>query len=238
MWQAIVDSQLLEAVRMWLEPSYVDLSASDPHSQSLDDPSSSSFNPQVQTGYKWSLPAVGIQRAIFEVLPKMDLDTPTLKECRLGPVVYFYTKTKRCPPQVKRQAEELVQIWSRPIAKRPVDFRQRRVQHAQPRRAVDGEGDVDMEGEGGEGEGAGEGEGYREGEEGEGEGEGAGGSQSQTRASQSQGGSGQRFIQKKFNVAEALKENQGRKGARLPVVKVCIVSIIRILAAGCRHLRR
>ncbi|RXK34887.1 hypothetical protein M231_07851 [Tremella mesenterica] len=89
--QAITDNQVLDAVRVWLEPIY---------------PSG-------------ALPAVGIQKAIFEVLPKMDLDTQILKECRLGPIVLFYTKTKRVTPLINRQADNLVQMWSRPIIKRP-----------------------------------------------------------------------------------------------------------------------
>ncbi|WWC60476.1 uncharacterized protein I303_103049 [Kwoniella dejecticola CBS 10117] len=98
LWQSIVDNGVLEAVKRWLEP--------------LPDR---------------SLPSVGIQKAIFEVLPKMDLDTTTLKECRLGPIVLFYTKTKRVTPAINRQADALVQAWSRPIIKRPANYRSRQV---------------------------------------------------------------------------------------------------------------
>lgn len=55
----------------------------------------------------------------------MDLDTTTLKECRLGPIVLFYTKTKRVTPAINRQADALVQAWSRPIIKRPANYRSR-----------------------------------------------------------------------------------------------------------------
>ena len=58
----------------------------------------------------------------------MDLDTQTLKECRLGPIVLFYTKTKRVTPTINRQADGLVQSWSRPIIKRPASFRNRLVE--------------------------------------------------------------------------------------------------------------
>ena len=58
----------------------------------------------------------------------MDLDTQTLKECRLGPIVLFYTKTKRVTSAVNRQSDALVQAWSRPIIKRPNDFRSRHVE--------------------------------------------------------------------------------------------------------------
>ena len=60
----------------------------------------------------------------------MDLDTTTLKESRLGPIVLFYTKTKRVTPAINRQADALVQNWSRPIIKRPANFRSRYVETA------------------------------------------------------------------------------------------------------------
>ena len=60
----------------------------------------------------------------------MDLDTTTLKECRLGPIVLFYTKTPRVTPSITRSAEALVQTWSRPIIKRPANFRSMHVETA------------------------------------------------------------------------------------------------------------
>ncbi|WVQ85583.1 hypothetical protein IAT38_007749 [Cryptococcus sp. DSM 104549] len=116
LWQSIVDNGVLEAVKRWLEP--------------LPDR---------------SLPSVGIQKAIFEVLPKMDLDTTTLKECRLGPIVLFYTKTKRVTPAINRQADALVQAWSRPIIKRPANFRSKH---------IESQGDVEAGGSGGAGAGS------------------------------------------------------------------------------------
>ncbi|KAK4685435.1 transcription factor SPN1, partial [Tremellales sp. Uapishka_1] len=114
MWSSIVDAGVLEAVKRWLEP--------------LPDR---------------SLPGVGIQKAIFEVLPKMHLDTQTLKESRLGPIVLFYTKTKRVTPSITRQADALIQEWSRPIIKRPADFRSRYIPDSQ-------QAEADEDNEGGE----------------------------------------------------------------------------------------
>jgi hypothetical protein len=229
-----VDNGVLDAVRAWLEPMY---------------PSK-------------ALPAVGIQKAFFEVLPKvstmiqsgigliyasysitsfllsrepfylhnraftvlfsplnvlfllnpyplailllfsllsppssdslpsqMDLDTQTLKECRLGPIILFYTKTKRVTPAINRQADSLVQAWSRPIIKRPANFRSRRVDtqaDVARNNERDGSGDVDMDGEGG-----------------------------------ARGMGGEVVKRKKrFDVGQALKENEGRKGARLYIARV------------------
>ncbi|WVW80314.1 transcription factor IWS1 [Kwoniella bestiolae CBS 10118] len=165
LWQSIVDNGVLEAVKRWLEP--------------LPDR---------------SLPSVGIQKAIFEVLPKMDLDTTTLKECRIGPIVLFYTKTKRVTPSINRQADALVQSWSRPIIKRPANFRSRQ---------VDTQDDLplpsDSQG--------------RDRDEME---------LSQTQHSQALslgGGSQQRTKARRFDIKTALAENAGRKGARLQIVK-------------------
>ncbi|WWC87996.1 uncharacterized protein L201_002898 [Kwoniella dendrophila CBS 6074] len=166
LWQSIVDNGVLEAVKRWLEP--------------LPDK---------------SLPSVGIQKAIFEVLPKMDLDTTTLKECRLGPIVLFYTKTKRVTPQINRQADALVQSWSRPIIKRPANFRSRQIE------IQDGE----VEGISSQ---------QRESQEYE---------LSQNQHSQSlslgAGGGSQKTKPKRFDIKKALAENAGRKGARLQIVK-------------------
>jgi transcription factor SPN1 len=177
MWQGIVDNGVLDAVRAWLEPMY---------------PSK-------------ALPAVGIQKAFFEVLPKvcshpsacssdhslttsqMDLDTQTLKECRLGPIILFYTKTKAVTPIINRQADALVQAWSRPIIKRPANFRSKHVQsQAEVIRNQEREGSDDVDG------------GRRVGAV----------APEPTRR------------KKRFDPTQALKENEGRKGARLYISKV------------------
>lgn len=60
----------------------------------------------------------------------MDLDTATIREAGLGPIVLFYTKTKRVSPAISRQADALVQAWSRPIIKRPADYRSKHIASA------------------------------------------------------------------------------------------------------------
>lgn len=167
LWTSVVDNGVLEAVRAWLEP--MDTTA--------------------------ALPAVGIQNALFEVLPKMDIDTPTLKESRLGPIVLFYTKTKRVTPAINRAADGLVQAWSRPIIKRPNDFRTRHVD------TVD---DLPGGGEGRSSQGQSQSQG-----EGQSQGMGLGASQI-TQAQR----------RRRFDAAAAVRENHGRKGARLPQIKV------------------
>ncbi|KAJ3919931.1 transcription factor iws1, partial [Lentinula edodes] len=95
--QSIIDNNLLDAVKRWLEP--------------LPDR---------------SLPALNIQRELFVTLRKMEfIDSSVIKESGLGPLVLFYTKCQRVQPDVKRVANELVSIWSRPIIKRSASYRDR-----------------------------------------------------------------------------------------------------------------
>jgi len=98
LWQSIVDNNLLEGVRRWLEP--------------LPDK---------------SLPALNIQREIFGILPTLDIDTAVLKESKLGRIVLFYTKCKRVTPDITRTADSLVSAWSRPIIKRSASYRDRAI---------------------------------------------------------------------------------------------------------------
>jgi len=101
--QSIVDNNLLEGVKRWLEP--------------LPDR---------------SLPALNIQREFFPILRKMEfIDSSVLKESGLGRVVLFYTKCKRVTPDIARHADHLVSTWSRPIIKRSASYRDRIVPTAQ-----------------------------------------------------------------------------------------------------------
>ncbi|TFK75186.1 hypothetical protein BDN72DRAFT_758164 [Pluteus cervinus] len=95
--QSIVDNNLLEAVRRWLEP--------------LPDR---------------SLPALNIQREFFPTIKRMEfIDTAVLKESGLGRIVLFYTKCKRVTPDIARIAGDLVSTWSRPIIKKSASYRDR-----------------------------------------------------------------------------------------------------------------
>ncbi|KAJ7593332.1 hypothetical protein C8J56DRAFT_1003110 [Mycena floridula] len=101
--QSMIDNNLLEAVRRWLEP--------------LPD---------------CSLPALNIQREFFTILKKMEfIDSSVLKEAGLGRIVLFYTKCKRVAPFIHKIANELVSMWSRPIIKRSASFRDKVIPVAQ-----------------------------------------------------------------------------------------------------------
>ncbi|OBZ72479.1 Transcription factor IWS1 [Grifola frondosa] len=106
--QSIMDNNLLEGVAKWLEP--------------LPD---------------HSLPALDIQKEFFPILKKMEfIDTPVLKDAKLGKVVIFYTKCKRVTPDIARIANDLVSAWSRPIIKRSASYRDRVIPISQD---IDGE---------------------------------------------------------------------------------------------------
>lgn len=93
--QAILDPEtnLLEAVRFFLEP--------------LTD---------------GSLPAYNIQRELFAALAKLPMNKDTLISSGIGKVIYFYRKSKRPEPAIKRQATKLMEEWSRPILQRSDDY--------------------------------------------------------------------------------------------------------------------
>jgi transcription factor SPN1 len=103
LWQGIVDNNLMEGVRRWLEP--------------LPDR---------------SLPALNIQKDFMEILPVLEIDTAVLKESRLGRVVLFYTKCKRVTPDIRRTADRLMANWTRPIVKRSASYRDRAIPIAAP----------------------------------------------------------------------------------------------------------
>lgn len=100
--QAIMDNNLLEGVKRWLEP--------------LPDR---------------SLPALNIQKELFGVLENMSIDTISLKMSGLGRVVVFYTLCKRVEPSIHRVAEHLVEVWTRPVLKRSASYRDRQVAQAE-----------------------------------------------------------------------------------------------------------
>lgn len=93
--QSILDSNLLEAVRRFLEP--------------LPDK---------------SLPALNIQRELFSALEKLRIDTISLKMSGLGKIVMFYSRNKRVEGDLRRRSERLIETWSRPILKRSASYRE------------------------------------------------------------------------------------------------------------------
>ncbi|KAK0519007.1 Transcription factor iws1 [Tilletia horrida] len=102
MQQAITDQNLLSGVRRWLEP--------------LPD---------------HSLPALNIQRSFFSVLEKMPIDYISLKMSGLGKIVMFYSMNTKVDPAIRRSADRLIELWSRPILKKSSSLRDRALNAAE-----------------------------------------------------------------------------------------------------------
>ncbi|KAG5518509.1 hypothetical protein PMAC_002905 [Pneumocystis sp. 'macacae'] len=96
--ESILDNNLLEAVRIWLEP--------------LPDR---------------SLPALNIQKVLFSALSRLPIQTEHLRESGVGKVVLFYKQSKKPDLFIKRQADQLISEWSRPIIKRSSNYRDRSI---------------------------------------------------------------------------------------------------------------
>jgi len=75
-----------------------------------------------------SLPAYDIQNKIFMQLDRLPIGKDQLLGSGMGKVVFFYTKSKRPVPRIKRMANKLVEDWSRPILKRTNDYKKRQVE--------------------------------------------------------------------------------------------------------------
>lgn len=90
----ILDNNLLEAVRIWLEP--------------LPDA---------------SLPAYEIQKELFAAMDRLPIKTIHLRESGLGKVVIFYQRSKRPQLNIKRTVDKLVGDWTRPIMGRSDNYR-------------------------------------------------------------------------------------------------------------------
>ena len=91
---SILENNLLETLRLWLEP--------------LPDR---------------SLPSFTIQKSLFSALQKLPIRTDHLRESGIGKVVNFYTKSNKAQEVIKRQANLLVRDWSRLITKKTDNYR-------------------------------------------------------------------------------------------------------------------
>ncbi|KAH3898873.1 related to Transcription factor IWS1 [Saccharomycodes ludwigii] len=94
----ILDNNLLQSIRIWLEP--------------LPD---------------GSLPSFEIQKILFNAIDQLPIKTEHLKESGLGKVIIFYTKSSRVEPKLKRKAEKLVAEWTRPIIGASDNYRDKRI---------------------------------------------------------------------------------------------------------------
>lgn len=98
---SILDNNMLVSLKHWLEP--------------LPDK---------------SLPALEIQKTIFDALHALPIQTDHLRESGVGKVVLFYKKSKKSENFIKAQANNLVCEWSRPIMRKSASHKTKRFKTA------------------------------------------------------------------------------------------------------------
>ncbi|KAG7665276.1 IWS1 [[Candida] subhashii] len=96
---SILDNNLLEAVRLWLEP--------------LPDA---------------SMPAYQIQKELIYALEKLPIKTDHLIASNIGKVLVFYQRSKRTEPALKKIVDRLIGDWTRPILNKSDSYKDRSIQ--------------------------------------------------------------------------------------------------------------
>lgn len=96
---SILDNNLLEAVRLWLEP--------------LPDA---------------SMPAYQIQKELIQSLETLPIKTDHLVASGIGKVLVFYQRSKRAEPNLKRVVDRLIGDWTRPILNKSDSYKDRTIQ--------------------------------------------------------------------------------------------------------------
>lgn len=95
---SILDNNLLEAVRLWLEP--------------LPDA---------------SMPAYQIQKELMHSLTTLPIKTDHLVASGIGKVLVFYQRSKRTEPNLKKIVDRLIGDWTRPILNKSDSYKDRTI---------------------------------------------------------------------------------------------------------------
>lgn len=95
---SILDNNLLEAVRLWLEP--------------LPDA---------------SMPAYQIQKELIHSLTTLPIKTDHLVASGIGKVLVFYQRSKRTEPTLKKIVDRLIGDWTRPILNKSDSYKDRTI---------------------------------------------------------------------------------------------------------------
>lgn len=96
---SILDNNLLEAVRLWLEP--------------LPDA---------------SMPAYQIQKELISSLESLPIKTDHLVASGIGKVLVYYQRSKRTEPALKKIVDRLIGDWTRPILNKSDSYKDRTIQ--------------------------------------------------------------------------------------------------------------
>ncbi|ORY43816.1 hypothetical protein BCR33DRAFT_250040 [Rhizoclosmatium globosum] len=97
LYEQFLDNNLLEGMKLWLEPLRGD----------------------------GSLPNLEIQMAMMNALAKLPIRSEHLRESLIGRVVMFYSKCDRVTASVSKIVNELLENWMRPILGRSQDYKQK-----------------------------------------------------------------------------------------------------------------
>lgn len=127
---AIADGELVRDgkpafQKLKLLPEVVGILNRNTYQQSILDPETNFLEPVrffLEPLSDGSLPAYNIQREIFQALERLPMTKEALISSGIGKVIFFYRKSKRVDPKIKRQATKLMEEWSRPILQRSDDF--------------------------------------------------------------------------------------------------------------------
>ncbi|KAJ1644282.1 Transcription factor iws1 [Coemansia erecta] len=98
LYEAFLDNNIVDSIRLWLEP--------------LDD---------------GSLPSLDIQNAMLDVLKRLPIRRDHLRESGIGKIILFMSKCPRIPERNRRLCEQFVQQWSRMVLRLSADFRDRKI---------------------------------------------------------------------------------------------------------------
>ncbi|CAG8820638.1 24361_t:CDS:2 [Gigaspora margarita] len=98
MVDALLDNNILDAIRYWLEP--------------LPDR---------------SLPSITLQEQLLNVLDKYPINIEQLLHSKIGRIVFFYQESPRSTEHVKKMATNLVNKWGQPILGISVNYKDRQL---------------------------------------------------------------------------------------------------------------
>ncbi|KAJ2082163.1 Transcription factor iws1 [Coemansia sp. RSA 988] len=101
LYEAFLDNNIVDSIRLWLEP--------------LDD---------------GSLPSLDIQNAMLDALRNLPIRRDHLRESGIGKIILFMSKCPRISEANRRTCEQFLQQWSRMVLRLSADYRDRNIREA------------------------------------------------------------------------------------------------------------
>ncbi|KAJ1732989.1 Transcription factor iws1 [Coemansia biformis] len=101
LYEAFLDNNIVDSIRLWLEP--------------LDD---------------GSLPSLDVQNAMLDSLKKLPIRRDHLRESGIGKIILFMSKCPRISETNRRACEQFIQQWSRMVLRLSADYHDRKTREA------------------------------------------------------------------------------------------------------------